>query len=105
MTVQTQANDYDCGPFALAFAKSLADNCDPTQLNYINLRQHLYSEFVENKLEQFPSYPCQRRRKLVHKTIKKGIVLQLQGLRYRYTDDRLIVMFAMSGTVLLASLL
>ena len=73
MTVQTQANDYDCGPFALAFAKSLADSCDPTQLNYFNLRQHLYSAFVENKLEQFPSYPCQRRRKLFHKTIKKEL--------------------------------
>ena len=80
MTVQTQANDYDCGPFALAFAKSLADNCDLTQLNYFNLRQHLYSAFVENKLEQFPSYPCQRRRKLVHKTIKKEMYCNCRGL-------------------------
>ena len=40
MNVQLQDNGYACGELAVAFATSLIDGEDPTQLHYKELRSH-----------------------------------------------------------------
>ena len=41
MNVPQQKNGYDCGAYAIAFATSLLNGDDPTQLTYLGVRKHL----------------------------------------------------------------
>ena len=54
--VQQQRNGSDCGPFALAFATSLLNNDDPSQIVYdeVKLREHLIQCHNKGKLTSFP---------------------------------------------------
>ena len=65
MNVQQQQNGSDCGVFAIAFAKSLLSGRDPTQLNFIDPRNHLFAHLPYNQIADFPTEPascCQLRR-------------------------------------------
>ena len=46
MNVQQQQNGSDCGVFAIAFAESLLSGRNPTQLNFIDPRNHLLPIFL-----------------------------------------------------------
>ena len=55
MNVQQQTNSSDCGPFAIAFAKSILSGQDPTKLAFHDPREHLLQNLPSNKIPQFPS--------------------------------------------------
>ena len=60
--VQQQPNQYDCGPYALAFATALAHNRDPTSLFFTNPRAHLQRCFQECTMSPFPAQDRQSMR-------------------------------------------
>ena len=53
--VQQQPNQYDCGPYVLAFATALAHKHDPTLLHFTNPRAHLQTCFQECTMSPFPA--------------------------------------------------
>ena len=55
MNVQQQENSSDCDPYAIAFAKSLLAGNDPTELCFINPRQHLIDHLANGEIPNFPA--------------------------------------------------
>ena len=55
--VQQQNNGDDCGPFAAAFATSLAFGQDPSKVQYdaAKLRSHLLKCLKNKEMEPFPT--------------------------------------------------
>ena len=68
MNVQQQQNGSDCGVFAIAFAKSLLSVRDPTQLNFIDPRNHLFAHLPYNQIQDFPTEPARRSPQILDKT-------------------------------------
>lgn len=78
MNVDKQPNSYDCGVYAIAFAKTLASSQDPTQKSYHDIRQHLHQALLNNNLEEFPS--TQTERKPVYKKIRRDLYCDCRGI-------------------------
>ena len=68
MNVQQQQNRSDCGVFAIAFAKLLLSGRDPTQLNFIDPRNHLFAHLPYNQIPDFPTEPARRSPQVLDKT-------------------------------------
>ena len=68
MNVQQQQNGSDRGVFAIAFAKSLLPGRDPTQLNFIDPRNHLFAHLPYNQIPDFPTEPARRSPQIQDKT-------------------------------------
>ncbi|KZS16142.1 Uncharacterized protein APZ42_018158 [Daphnia magna] len=60
---QKQGNSFDCGVFAIAFATSLANGQDPSEIMYdpAKLRDHLRTCIDTELLSPFPSTYCRPR--------------------------------------------
>ena len=63
MPVQQQKNSVDCGPFAIAFATTLAFGGDPSDIVYDpeGLRPHLLHCLEAGKMEEFPTLISSKR--------------------------------------------
>jgi len=63
---QKQDNNYDCGIFAIAFAVSLANGKNPSQITYdpVQLRPHYIDCLNNNELTEFPTKSNMSRRSL-----------------------------------------
>ena len=68
MNVQQQQNGSDCGVIAIAFAKSLLSGRDPTQLNFIDPRNHIFAHLPYNQIPDFPTEPARRSPQILDKT-------------------------------------
>ena len=75
--VQQQRNGSDCGPFSLAFATSLLNNEDPSNVAYSQekLREHLIHCHQKGKLTSFPKDNIQS--KPLRRAKSKSIPLEL----------------------------
>ena len=60
MNVQQQENGSDCGVYAIAFAKSILEGKNPTELHFSDPRQHLASHLVKGNIPSFPSISARR---------------------------------------------
>ena len=55
MNVHRQLNGYDCGVYAVAFAKTLVSLKDPCEQSYLYPRIHMLNELSQGKLSEFPA--------------------------------------------------
>ena len=78
MNVQRQQNGSDCGVFALAFATTLCEGSDPTEMAYDHskMRSHMASCFDALEPQPFPVVKQTTRRKTVLKSVAYKIYCQ-----------------------------
>ena len=84
-TVQQQKNGVDCGPFATAFATSLAFEIDPSTVTFDvdALRPHLVQCLEKGQMEPFPTIFSKRS----IRAKKQGHVVEL-FCSYRKPDEQ-----------------
>lgn len=78
MNVKKQENGNDCGVLAIAYATSLLNGQDPTQLEYTNCREHLLKCFKEGKISMFPAKPEMKNPVIEEFTV--DLVCQCRGM-------------------------
>ena len=100
MNVQQQPNGSDCGAYAVAFAKAILTEKDPTQLEFIDPRSHLALHLLEGMIPEFPSIS----RKCANKVIQKEIYIKLKPVdnNKKYSVD-ILSLFQLFSLVISSS--